>query len=213
MDVSPDRLEQFVSVCHQTARQGLVRCSSGNFSWRLDDAHLLVSGTRTWLEDITPQQVSLVRLADGEVLNGVRPSVESRFHVGILRQRPEVGCVLHFQSPAATAIACRNDPPPSFDVTLEVPVYVGPVAWVPFHMPGSPELSAAVVAAAAESDLVMMRNHGQVALAGTPREAIQMAVFFESACEVILRNGEALSPLRDDHVRRLRDLAQRGGSA
>jgi ribulose-5-phosphate 4-epimerase/fuculose-1-phosphate aldolase len=213
MDVPPDKLEQFVNACHEVARHGLVRCSSGNFSWRIDDERLLVSGTRTWLEDITPQQVSLIGLADGKVLNGVRPSVESRFHVGILRQRRDVACVLHFQSPAATAVACRKSPPPSFDVTLEVPVYVGPVAWVPFHMPGSEELSAAVVEAASDSNLVMMRNHGQVALAPSPREAIQMAAFFEAACEVVLRNGDALAPLSDDQISQLRDLAERGGNA
>jgi ribulose-5-phosphate 4-epimerase/fuculose-1-phosphate aldolase len=213
MEPSADTIETFVAFCHQAAELGLVRCSSGNLSWRVDDEHVLLSGTKTWLADIRPEQVAVVKLADGVPLNGVSPSIESRFHLGILRSRRDKTCVLHFQSTAATTLACRPSPWPDLNVILEIPVYVGPVAAVGFRMPGSDELAQAVIAAAAEHDMVVLANHGQVTVGSTPGEAIQQAAFFELACEIVLRNGPNCRPIASERVEQLRALAGKGGSA
>jgi ribulose-5-phosphate 4-epimerase/fuculose-1-phosphate aldolase len=213
MKPSAETIEEFVGYCHQAAALGLVRCSSGNLSWRVDDEHVLLSGTKSWLSEIVPEQVAVVRLADGASVNDVSPSVESRFHLGILRNRTDQRCVLHFQSTAATTLACRPSPWADLNVILEMPYYVGPVATVGFHLPGSGELAEAVIAAAAEHDMVVMANHGQVAVGTCPRGAIQQAAFFELACEIVLRNGPNCRPIPDEHVRTLRSFATEGGPA
>ncbi len=88
-----------------------MRCSSGNLSLRFGEDRLLATATRSWLERITPADVALCRISDGERLGGARPTVEIGFHAGILRERPEMNVVLHFQTPCATALACRiRDP-------------------------------------------------------------------------------------------------------
>jgi ribulose-5-phosphate 4-epimerase/fuculose-1-phosphate aldolase len=38
-------------------------------------------------------------------LNQKKPTVEIRFHSGIMRERDDVNWILHFQSPFATAVA------------------------------------------------------------------------------------------------------------
>ena len=213
MKPSAETIEKFVHLAHKVAAMGLVRCSSGNLSWRVDDEHVLLSGTKTWLSELTCGQVAIVRLSDGGGVNDVTPSVESRFHLGILRNRPEKRCVLHFQSPAATTLACRPAPWADLNVILEMPYYVGPVSAVPFHLPGSGELAEAVIRAADESDMVVLANHGQVTVGTTPRDAIQQAAFFELACEIVLRNGPNCRPIDPQHVKTLRSFATGGGPA
>jgi len=197
-------IDEFVAAARRVAACGLVRCSSGNLSWRIDDERLLVTASGSWMADLTADQVALCRLADAAPLNDLRPSNESRFHAGILRQRPEMRVVLHCQSPCATAIACSDLEGIDFNVIIEVPHYIGPVAVVPYLPAGSAELAQAVVQAMTSHDMALLRNHGQVAVGSDFRDAIQRAAFFELACEVILRGGDRVRPLSQQAVGEIR---------
>ena len=105
------QIEEFVRQARRVGAAGLTICSSGNLSWRLDNDEVLLSGTGSWVPELTPDRVSVCRLSTGEILNGVKPSMESVFHMGVLRNRPDMNVVLHFQSPYATTIACRRRNP------------------------------------------------------------------------------------------------------
>mgnify|MGYP002544867892 CR=1 FL=1 len=73
--------------------------------------------------------------------------MECGFHLGVLRERPDVNVVLHFQSPYATAVACMQETPKDFNVTAEVPCHVGSeIPVIPYFRPGSKELAEAVIA-------------------------------------------------------------------
>ena len=193
-----------MAACHEADARGLLRCSSGNLSWRVGDGRMLVTRTRSWLGRLTADDVAVCAVEDGFSLNGVQPTVEVRFHAGILRNRPDVNVVLHYQSPCATALACRKRSRVNFDVIPEIPFYIGPVGRVPYLPPGSAELADAVVAAMATHDLALMANHGQVTVAGDVDHALQNAAFFELACEIVLGLGHQAKPLSPRAVQRLR---------
>lgn len=147
----------------------------------------LLSATGSWLEELREEQVALCRISDGQCLNGVQPTMEAGFHLGVMRRRPEINCVLHFQSPYATVVSCMKDKPRDFNVTLEGPLYVGrEVPVVPFLPPGSDELAAAVTDALSSHDIVLMSNHGQAACGKDFRDTLRRAVFFEMACRIIV---------------------------
>jgi ribulose-5-phosphate 4-epimerase/fuculose-1-phosphate aldolase len=193
--VSKEIVDCFVRACREAAGCGLMRCSSGNLSMRVDGDRLLVKASRSWMARVTPDDVSLCRLSDGALLEGRTPSVEIGFHSGILRARPDVNVVMHFQSPCATALACHRPESIDYFVIPEIPLYVGPVARVPYLPPGSPELARAVTDAMGTHDMVVMGNHGLVTVAGDVDHAIQNAMFFELASEIILRSGDRAVPL------------------
>jgi ribulose-5-phosphate 4-epimerase/fuculose-1-phosphate aldolase len=186
----------FVTACHEAEHEyGLLRCSSGNMSWRIDAGRILVTGTRSWLGRLREDQVALVRLSDGARLNDCKPSVEAGFHAGILRVRPDRNVVLHFQTPFATTLACTDLSRMNFNVLPEVLYYIGPIAVLPYLTPGSKRLADAVTRAMTRHDLAMLRNHGQVVVGETFDDAFQKAVFFELVCEIIVRGGEKVRRL------------------
>jgi len=210
MKAVPKRaIDEFVAACHEAAARGLLRCSSGNLSWRVDGKRMLVTRTRSWLGRLTPADVAVCALADGASLNGVKPTVEVGFHAGILRARPDVDVVLHYQSPYATALGCSRQPPGDFNIIPEVPFYIGPVGWVPYLPPGSAELADAVVAKMATHDLTVLANHGQVTVARDFDPAIQRAEFFELACQIMLASGGRARPLSGSAVRALTSAGRR----
>jgi ribulose-5-phosphate 4-epimerase/fuculose-1-phosphate aldolase len=205
-EVSQDVVARFVEACREVGRRGLVRCSSGNLSQRIDGGRMLVTATRSWLGRLTADDVSLCRIEDGACLDGRRPTVEVNLHAGILRARPEMNVALHFQSPCATTLACRDSRHVNFFVIPEIPFYIGPIGHVPYLPPGSLELADATVEALRNRNLALMANHGQVTVARDLDHAIQNAEFFELACQIIIEGGDKVTPLSNEAARALMAL-------
>lgn len=201
--ITNEHIEQFIAQAHRVGDAGLTVCSSGNISWRVGD-EVLLSGTGSWVPVLSKEKVAVCRLETGEVLNGVKPSMESGFHLGILRERPDVNVVLHFQSPYATAVACMSEQPKDFNVTAEVPCHVGAeIPVIPYYRPGSKELAAAVIAAMKDHNSVLLRKHGQVVCGKDFDQAFERAMFFEMACRIIILSGGrygTLSPAEIDDL-------------
>ncbi|HHT9114759.1 MAG: class II aldolase/adducin family protein [Planctomycetes bacterium] len=204
MHVSEKYLEEFVTACHRVASYGLVRSSSGNLSCRINKEYMLITATRSWMGEMSKEQIAICRISDGAVLNEKKPSAENGFHFGILHERSDVNVVLHFQSPYATTVACSGRDYNNFSVIPEIPYYLGQIATVPYLNPGSNELAKEVISAMKKHDLVILKNHGQVTVGNNFDEVIQKATFFELACEVILHAGnqiQFLSPSAIDYLR------------
>lgn len=204
-EITQQHIDEFVRQARRVGECGLTICSSGNLSWRVGDK-VLLSGTGSWVPELTADRVAIVCLETGEVLNGVRPTMESTFHLGVLRERSDVNVVLHFQSPYATALACRKQLPDTLNFTAEVPLHVGDtIPAVPFMRPGSKELADAVVKAMAEHNSIMLMKHGQVTCGKDFNQAIERAMFFEMAARIAVVNGDNVNPLTDDEINNLEE--------
>jgi ribulose-5-phosphate 4-epimerase/fuculose-1-phosphate aldolase len=200
---------QFVTACHKVAELGLLQCSSGNLSWRIEPNTALLSVSRSWLGELTAEQVAVCDIQTGRCLNEKTPTCESVFHLGILKNRPEINVVLHFQSPCATAVACGTPEKYDYNVIIEIPFYIGTPAAVDYLPPGSQELARAVIEAFGDpqTHMAFLKNHGLVTVGKDFNDAIQKAVFFELACKILLTNPAA-RPLSTEAVKSLRQSAQ-----
>jgi ribulose-5-phosphate 4-epimerase/fuculose-1-phosphate aldolase len=189
--VSSEKIERFIAEAHRVGAERLQLCSSGNISWRAEENVALVSGTGSWLGRMARENVAVCDIATGERIDGPKPSMESSFHLGVLRARPEMNVVLHFQSEFATVVSCMKRKPTDFNVTAEVPAHVGrEIPVIPYYRPGSKELAEAVTEALTNHDCVLMSKHGQAVCGKDFDDAFQKAVFFEMACAIIVRAGE-----------------------
>lgn len=193
-------INEYLRQAHRVGDAALTICSSGNLSWRIGD-EALVSGTGSWVPSLTREKVARCCVATGEVLNGVKPSMESGFHLGVLRERPDCDVVLHFQSPYATAVACMSETPKNFNVTAEVPCHVGKdIPVIPYYRPGSPELAKAVVATLKDHNSALLLKHGQVVCGKNFDEVFERAMFFEMACRIIVLSGGHYNVLTEEEI-------------
>ncbi len=185
----------FRRCANEADRLGLVRCSSGNLSKQEGNGRMRISGTGVWLGRLRESDTAVVNLSDGSLVEGCTPSGEYRLHREVYCCRPDVSVILHFQSESATVLACLPEVA-DYNVTIEVPVYLGRIGYVPFLPPGSAELAEAVAGAMKSADVVQMKNHGQVVAGSSFDDVLQKAVFFEFACSVILKSNMKASPLK-----------------
>jgi L-fuculose-phosphate aldolase len=149
--------QELADTLRAMAAGGLVQGTEGNASARAGEL-VAISPSGLAYDTLRAEDVCLVTPA-GELVEGPRPSVELPMHLAVLAARPDVGAVVHTHSPRATA----NPPAPVAD-----------------GRSGSPELGAAVVAAAGEGHEVVMRAHGPVCFGRDLAEALARAFDLEA---------------------------------
>lgn len=198
--ITNKQIEYFINQAHRYGKEKLMLCSSGNLSWRIGE-EALISGTGSWVPNLTEEKVSICNIVSGASTNGIKPSMESGFHLGVLRNRPDVNVVLHFQSEYATAVSCMKNRPENFNVTAEVPCHVGSdIPVVPYYRPGSSELANGVIDALKNHNSVMLINHGQVVCGKDFDQVFERAMFFEMACRIIIQSGGNYSVLTSKEI-------------
>ncbi|CAG0968828.1 partial methylthioribulose-1-phosphate dehydratase, partial [Anaerolineae bacterium] len=84
--------------------KGWVPATSGNFSARLSDGTIAVTVSGKHKGHLTTDDIMLID-AEGNALDGKKPSAEALLHVSIYQRFPDVQCVLHPHSLNATLIS------------------------------------------------------------------------------------------------------------
>ena len=205
-EVACDALIQFgAAVTHER----LAASTCGNVSVRLDEHRFVISASGAQVGCLSLDLVTIVSLQEGARLAGPKPSMETELHRRAYLARPNVGAVLHCQSPSATLFACDAHAPKNLDFIPEMPAYVRKFVQVPYAAPGSDALAQSVTTALADPEVtvVQMRNHGQVIIGSTWQNAIRRGVFFELACWMALQ-GRTLEPIPDADAAHLRTYAR-----
>ncbi|WP_168015897.1 methylthioribulose 1-phosphate dehydratase [Halomonas salinarum] len=86
-------------------RAGQVPATGGNFSLRLDGAHMAVTASGRHKGQLTPADVMVTDFDVSPVGSPQKPSDEARLHGQLYQDYPEAGAVLHTHSRAATVLS------------------------------------------------------------------------------------------------------------
>lgn len=165
---------------------GLVVGSGGNLSGRLPDGEgFLITPSGYSLAELTPDQLSVVGL-DGSIADGqLKPSSEWPMHAAAYNARPDAEYVFHLHPPVSTTLHAIGHP--IRHLTTDHAYYVRDLHEVPYINSGSPELAKAVAAQLEGAEVVLLKHHGCLLVAGTPDLAYQRAMNLESAAMATYR--------------------------
>lgn len=198
-----DDRQAVLDAARAMARSGLSPGRSGNVSCRCDGG-MLITPSAIPYEDLAPADIVFVAADGAAEPHRHRPSSEWRFHLAVYAARAEAGAIVHAHSRWATALACTGRPIPAFHYMVAV-AGGGDIRCADYATFGSAELADCVVAALDGRRACLMRQHGQLAFAATPRAALELAGEVENLaalyCEVLkLGGGEILSEAEMDRV-------------
>lgn len=98
------RADELIGAGRFLFERGWVPATSGNFSSRLPDGRLVLTVSGRHKGRLTHDDLLLAD-ADGNSLDGKRPSAETQLHVQIYRRLPKAGCVLHPHTVNATLLS------------------------------------------------------------------------------------------------------------
>lgn len=154
--------------------------TAGNLSVRVDD-RVVVSPTGCVLEDVPPEEMSVVDL-DGDSIEGPPPTSELGLHLGVYRAMDWTGAVVHTHSPMATAVGCVVDELPAIHYGMLA--LGGSVRVAPYATFGTDELHQHVLAALEGRLAALMQNHGTLNCADSLDSAVEGALLLEWACSL-----------------------------
>lgn len=187
--------ERVAQAGRRLAAEGLVLGTAGNVSER-EGGLVAITPTGAVLEELTPEQVTVVDL-DGRVVDGgLAPTSELELHLGAYR-RYDAGAVVHTHAPMATALSC---------VLAELPVVHyqlltlggGPIRVAPYRTFGTPELAEVTLDALEDRAAALMANHGAIAHAPDLGTAVEFSLLLEWACNVYWHAAAVGTPRRLD---------------
>jgi len=171
---------EIIAACRSMNALGINQGTSGNISVRVG-AHMVITPTALPYEKMKPADLCRMPI-DGEYGTSdgpLKPSSEWRFHLDIMRARPEIGAIVHCHSNYATALAICHKPIPA--VHYMIAAAGGPTIRVAEYATyGTKELSANALKALEGRSCCLLGNHGQIATGPNLGRALWLAVEVET---------------------------------
>jgi L-fuculose-phosphate aldolase len=172
-----EKRQSIIDACVRMNALGINQGTSGNISLR-HEAGMLITPTSVPYETMQPEQIVHMGL-DGSFDPAQRPSSEWRFHLDILKARPEVNAVVHAHPPYSTILAIMGlEIPP---VHYMIAVAGGDtIRCAPYATFGTQELSQHAVRALEDRLACLLEHHGMIAIGPSLSKAMWIAVEVET---------------------------------
>jgi L-fuculose-phosphate aldolase len=172
-----EKRQSVIDACLRMNQLGINQGTSGNISLRHDEG-MLITPTSVPYETMRPEQIVFMGL-DGSFDSGQRPSSEWRFHLDILKARPEVNAVVHAHPPYATTLAIMGLEIPPIHYMIAV-AGGDSIRCAPYAAYGTEELSQHAVSALEDRFACLLAHHGMIAIGPSLSKAMWLAVEVET---------------------------------
>ncbi|MBQ8635043.1 class II aldolase/adducin family protein [bacterium] len=160
--------KQIVEVGKLLYEKDLTCATSGNISVKTDDG-IFITASGTALGFLKLNEIVLLDY-DGNILAGGRPSIEKMLHVEIYKQRPDVRAIIHTHPVNLTTFATCHEPL-NAPIMSENILYFEDIPVAPYAMLSSQELVYYTCEYLKNRDVVLMANHGAIAIAESLEKA------------------------------------------
>jgi L-fuculose-phosphate aldolase len=198
---------EIIVTCQRMNAIGLNQGTSGNVSVRHGDA-MLITPSGVPYDEMAPEDIARMPLEGeyGAWEGQLAPSTEWRFHLDIIRARPEVGGIVHAHPTYCTALAiCRRQIPACHYM---IAASGGPtIRCAGYATYGTKELSEEALKALEDRTCCLLANHGMIATGPNLSKAMWLAVELETLARqyiVSLSIGEPII-LDDAEIARVKE--------
>ena len=173
-----DLRNELIFYGQQMLKYGLTMHTGGNISARDKKTGLIVIKPTNIPYDILKTEDVPVIDENGRIIDGEKaPSSEWPMHTLIYRTKPRVMGVVHNHSIYATACSVAGEEIPL--INHEISVYCSRAVQIaPFEVPGTVDLGQGALKYLNENGVVLLQNHGPLAIGATLWHA------FDAACAV-----------------------------
>jgi len=168
---------EIVKVGKRLYEVGLAVAKSGNLSARIDEENILITATGTFLGQLKEEDIVKVNLASAKFSGDIKPSSELPLH-SLVYKNFSAKVVIHCHPPLINGYFAVAKTLKA--MSFETKFYLGDIPVIPQETPTvtSPEL---VIAALKTNNLVVLKNHGTVAIADKFEDALSITEALEEA--------------------------------
>ena len=210
MDPLAEATNRLIRAGRRLGERGLISAGEGNLSVRLDADRLLVTPAGMRKDELTPDDLVVVRLGhddrDTVSRSGRGPTSDLAIHLAVHAARPDIGALAHAHLPAAMGLTLageRPDPAALPETALLLPR----LPFLSLGIPGSAELADRIATALSDpgeppqplASAVLLERHGAIAVGRDPGHAVDRLELVEVLCRTwrdALVTRAALATLR-----------------
>jgi L-fuculose-phosphate aldolase len=173
-----------VEIANQIYQNGLTPGKSGNISTKIrcnGNYQVLISSTGVSLKNISLEDVIVIDDKGNQVEGHGKPSSELNMHLEIYKKRREVSGIVHTHSPYATGFSFSGEKIPHLEGFGKIKKYY--LNEVDYATPGSMELAKIASNGLENEDMLILKNHGVLAIGTDLNEAALLAEFVENSAK------------------------------
>src|SRR5699024_1847837 len=159
------------------------------------------------LQELTDELWVKVDIESGKVLSDLKPSSELEMHLECFRRSKDIKAVLHAHPSYSVAVSSTGkEIPPMFP---DFPAMIKKVSYIDYVIPPTEVLANAVREVVADSQSIVMRNHGVLTVGTSMKEAYFFMQLTEEAAKVFAISSAIGTPnvLTDQECEDLRNLS------
>ena len=189
-----------IDACLAMNRSGLNQGTAGNISYRYDDG-MLITPTGIAYDQLTEDDIVYVD-NNGNYEDDKAPSSEWRFHLAVLKARPDMNAVVHNHAIYSSSLSILNREIPAIHYMVAA-AGGNTIPCVPYATYGTPELCDYVTKGMADRNAVIMQHHGMIAAGETLGKAMWLAEEVETLARMylnLLQTGLEIPVLSDQEI-------------
>ena len=188
-------------------KKGLTTTSGGNISCRISNDIILITPSATDKGRMNWREVGIMSIMGENLTPDLKPSIEYEMHLSIYREKKDISAVVHAHpvfASAYTAMKCTIDT----NLTVEARAICGDPCFVPYALMGTKELASAASECIKGSDVLLLENHGVLAVGNSILQAFDRLEVLENAARMtlIVELTGKKKPLTRPRIRELEKL-------
>lgn len=183
-----DEREQLLKTVQQAYKVDLIRMSAGNISTRTANGLVAITPSGIKYRYMKAEDISIVDL-EGNLVEGPKPSSETPMHTAIYRNVPRVESICHTHSIYGMVFAMLQEDIPLMNI--ELMVCGAPIPVAPWAAPGTAkagEVTVDLFLSRSELSVILLRQHGLVAIGNSLDQAYDKAYNAETGLEIYYKS-------------------------
>lgn len=182
------------SLMRRLYEKNLTSCFGGNVSLKVTEELILVTPSGVDKASIRTRDIALMTVDGINLSPDLKPSIETAMHLEIYRRNADVGAVIHVHPPLATLFSVIHRKI-NCGLLAESRILLKEPVIVEYLPMGTEALGRAVAEATLKGPVVLLTNHGTVAVARTLYQAYTRVEALEVAARTTL-----LTELLNDRI-------------
>ena len=162
--------------------QRLTTTSGGNISFKLGN-QVLITPSQTDKATIKADEIGILSISGKNKTPHLKPSMESKMHLAIYHHRPDVKAIVHAHPVFATSF-CISKKEIKTNLAGEAWAVIGTPVKADYRLMGTKDLANVVAEASLEGNVILLENHGVLAVGNNLLQAYDRLEVTEAAAKM-----------------------------
>jgi L-fuculose-phosphate aldolase len=177
--------KQVAKFMRRLYRHGLTTTSGGNISILHPDELVIITPSATDKGNMKWRDVGIMTVLGENLTPDLKPSIEHEMHLSIYRARKDVSAIVHAHPVFASAFTAMKHSINTC-LTAEARAICGEPAVVRYALMGTKELAGLAAESIASADILLLENHGILAVGSSLLQAFDRLEVLENAAKMTL---------------------------